>query len=151
MQDAVALAALFERVGEPARAIPIIDPVIASHREDTALGHMLNLRCWVRALANIDLGKAIEDCDRAIKRDGPKAAYLDSRGLARFRSGEFAGALLDYDTALAENPKISWSLYVRGLIKISQGKTVEGKADQDAALAINPNIAKEAQQYGVSK
>ena len=116
--DAVALAALFERVGQPARAIPVIDPVIASHREDAALGQMLNLRCWVRALANVDLDKAVSDCNLAIKRDGAKAAYLDSRGLARFRSGDLTGAIADYDAALAQNPKIAWSLYIRGLIKI---------------------------------
>lgn len=149
--DAIAVAALFEKLGQPARAIPVIDPVIASHLEDAALGNMLNLRCWVRALANVDLDKAINDCDRAIKRDGPKPAYLDSRGLARFRSGDTTGALADYDTALAQNPEIAWSLYIRGLIKISKGEEIAGRADQESALAIDPDIAKEADQYGLSK
>lgn len=147
--DAADIAFLFERLRQPARAIAMFDAVIAAHRRDSALGGLLNGRCWVRALANVELDKALADCNDAIKRDGPKAAYLDSRGLIYFRRREFAAAIAGYDAALALIPTIPWTLYLRGLAKIALGQTDAGKADQTAGEAIQPDIAEEVRSYGI--
>jgi tetratricopeptide (TPR) repeat protein len=149
--DAAEVANLFERLGQPARAIAIYDAVIDAHREDSRLGTLLNGRCWVRALANVELDKALDDCNRAIRRDGDKAAYLDSRGLARFRRRDFAAALADYDAALKLAPQQAWSLYMRGMTKIALGQADAGKADQTAAAAISPDIAEEVASFGLHR
>lgn len=143
------LAILFERLGRPDRAIALFDTVISAHREDSVLGQLLNGRCWVRGLAGVDLDKALDDCNRAIKRDGGKAAYLDSRGLINFRKGNFAAAVADYDAALKLDSKLAWSLYVRGLARTALGQGVAGKDDVAAAAAIKPDIADEALRYGI--
>jgi tetratricopeptide (TPR) repeat protein len=147
--DSTQVAYLFERLHQPARAIAIYDAVIASHQQDSRLGELLNGRCWVRALANVELDKALDDCNRAIKRDGAKAAYLDSRGLVYFRQGDQTAAIMDYDAALKLSPQLAWSLYVRGAAKIAQGQVEAGKADQDSAAAIQPDIAASAADYSI--
>lgn len=145
------LGTLFQRLHQPARAIALYDAVIAAHPYDAALGSLLNARCWARGLANRNPEKAIDDCDLAIKRDGVTAAYLDSRGLAYFRSGQFARAIADYDAALKLDPQLAWSLYVRGLARIAMGQADAGKADQTAAVAARPDIAEEARRFGIGQ
>lgn len=143
------LANLFEQLGQPARAIPLYDGVIATHRNDAKLGAMLNGRCWVRALANIDLDKALADCNGAIKRNGALPQILDSRALVQFRRGDRIAALADYNAALAANPRIAWSLYMRGLTRIALGQMEAGKADQKAATDIDSDIAERAITYDI--
>lgn len=146
---ALKVAGLFEQLGQPARAIPLFDSVIAAHPADTKLAMMLNGRCWQRALANVDLDKALDDCNRAIKRGGDNAGYLDSRALVYFRKGDLKAALADYDAALGFNPHIAWSLYMRGLVRIVLGQAEAGRADQAAAVAIQADIAEKAAGFGI--
>jgi tetratricopeptide (TPR) repeat protein/predicted aspartyl protease len=147
--EAVSLAIMFERLDQPLRAIPILDAVIAVHREDSRLGELLNARCWQRGLANVDLDKAMDDCNRAIKRDGPKAGYLDSRGLIFYRKDNFAAAIGDYNAALKSDPKLAWSLYLRGFAKTALGQNESGKADLAAAILAQSDIAHEAGRFGI--
>lgn len=149
--QALSVANLFQHLGLPARAIPLFDAVIDAHPADSKLAGMLNGRCWQRALANVDLDKALDDCNRAIKRGGVNAGFLDSRGLVYYRKNDFKAALADYDAALALNPRIAWSLYMRGLIRIASGQAEAGKADQTAAAAIKPDIAEEAAGFGIGR
>ncbi|MBV1688544.1 retroviral-like aspartic protease family protein [Novosphingobium sp. G106] len=148
--DMSQLAFLFERLGQPARAIALYDGVIAVHHEDSRLGELLNGRCWVRALANTELDKALDDCNRAIKRGGAKAAFLDSRGLVFFRRGDLAAALADYDAAIQLEPRQAWSLYMRGLTRIRLGQAEAGAADKATAANIQPDIAGDVASYGLS-
>ncbi|WP_242146791.1 tetratricopeptide repeat protein [Sphingomonas sp. BAUL-RG-20F-R05-02] len=147
--EMVTLAELFARLGQPARGIAMLGPVIASHADDRQLGSLLNARCWMRAQAGIELDAALDDCNRALKRAGAQPAFLDSRGLVYLRQGKYAAAIADYDAALAVAPKLAWSLYCRGLAKIALGQKDAGEADKAAALAIAPNIAREAKQHGI--
>ena len=149
--DAVLVGELFEQLGLPARAIPVYSSIIAVHREDSQLGQLLNARCWVRGLANVELDQALDDCNRAIKRDGPRPAYLDSRGLINYRKNQYAIAIADYDAALKEAPRLAWSLEMRGLAKAALGQIEAGKEDQAAAAAIQPEIAAHAAKYGLGR
>ncbi|MDB5699894.1 MAG: hypothetical protein JWL66_93 [Sphingomonadales bacterium] len=146
---AVSLAVIFERLDRPTRAIPIFNAVIAAHPDDSRLGELLNGRCWQRGLADVELDKALDDCNRAIKRDGAKASFLDSRGLIYVRKTDFAAAITNYDAALKINPKIAWSLYLRGLARIKLGQAESGEADQAAAMLLKPGIADEAARIGL--
>ena len=146
---AAGLAFLFDELDQPARAIPLFDAVIAAHRDDNQLGSLLNGRCWMRALANVDLAKALDDCNRALKRDGMRAAYLDSRGLVHFRMGDFKAAIADYDSALKLEPDLAWTLYMRGLAKDALGPASAGKADRTAATALQADVADRAVEYHI--
>jgi tetratricopeptide (TPR) repeat protein len=140
---------LYERLGQPERALPLLDALIASHREDSRLGSLLNSRCWLRALANRELAGGLDDCNRAIKLEHAPPAILDSRGLLHLRQGAFTAAIADYDAALKLRPGQGWSLYGRGLAKRALGQDEGAKADLAAAKAAQPGIAEDAARYGI--
>jgi tetratricopeptide (TPR) repeat protein len=141
------IADLFVRAHQPARAIPLLDEVIAEHREDAAFNWLIYKRCRARALAGVEFDKALNDCNH-VMHDRP-AVVLDSRGLIYFRKGNFAAAVADYDAALKSNPKLAWSLYMRGQAKIELGQSDAGKADQAAARVIQADIGDEVAGYGI--
>jgi tetratricopeptide (TPR) repeat protein len=116
-------------------------------RPETALPW--NDRCWVRAVWNKDLDKALADCDAGLKIAPGRAAILDSRALVRFRQGDLDAALRDYDAALAQSPKQAASLYGRGLTRLKLGQKAEGQADLAAAAAIEPGVRKRFEGYGL--
>ena len=147
---AAAVALLYTRLHHPALAIPLLDAVISAHDADVELGVLLNARCWSRALANVELDKALGDCNRAIKRDGPKGGYLDSRGLVYLRKGQLKAAIADYDAALLRDPAKAWSLYGRGTAKLALGQVDSGQADLKAALVAQAGIDEDARAYGIS-
>jgi tetratricopeptide (TPR) repeat protein len=109
----------------------------------------VNGRCWARALGNIDLPKALADCNNAIHNMPHKEVGLDSRGLVRLRMGDYAGAVADYTAALTIDPKIAWSLYGRGLAKLKLGDKAGGEADIAAAKGLAPKLADRAARFGI--
>lgn len=143
------LAALFVRLRQPARAIAMFDAVIAAHPDDSQLDSMLNGRCWARALANVELDKALADCSRAIRHNGSRPDWLDSRGLVHFRQAHYPLAIGDYDAALKLHPGMAWSLYMRGQARLALGQMVAARTDELAALAIQPDIGDEVAAYGI--
>jgi len=144
------IAELYERADLAPAAIDQFTLWIDSHSEDARLPSALNGRCWLRALTGVDLDKALNDCNRAIRNFPKNAAMLDSRGLVRLRLGDLDKAIADYDASLAINPKLGWSLYGRGLAKQRKGLTAEGAADIAAALTLNPKLAEEVTKHGVT-
>ena len=55
---------------------------------------------YARAVANIELDKALADANRALKRRSNDAALLDTRGFIHYRLGDHQAARLDLDAAL---------------------------------------------------
>jgi len=109
----------------------------------------LNSRCWMRAVRNIELDKAMDDCNAAITLS-PMPGYYDSRALVNFRLGKLDAAVADYDTALANRPDLAGSLYGRGLVELRQGKTAEGQADIAKAVGLNPRVTGEYGDMGLT-
>ena len=109
-----------------------------------------NSRCWARALAGLELDRALDDCNAAVRANSKVAAFHDSRGLVYLRQGRYDKAVADYDAALALNPKIAWSLYGRGIAKQRLGQSAAGQADLAAAMALAPRIAEEAVSHGIT-
>lgn len=143
------IAGAFERAGHFSEAVAEYDAWIAAHPEDPHLADFLNARCWSRGLWNRELDKALEDCNRAIRRS--RDSYVvDSRGLIYLRMGDYPRALKDYDDAIRLQPRSAWSLYGRGLTKLKMGREAEGQADLAAAKALAPELAEEAAKYGLT-
>ena len=145
----LALGQFYDQLGDPGASIAQFDRWIAAHPADSRLAMALNGRCWMRAMAGRDLDKAIDDCDRALRLAPRTAAILDSRGLARLRSGDLDKALADYNAALALEPKMAWSLYGRGIVEQRKGLAAQARADIAAASAIEPGLPAEAKKYGI--
>lgn len=151
--DRLAVVALFDRLHRADRVLALIEPIIALHKADNELGSLLNTRCYSRALANIELPKAMADCAGAIKRLGPVPALVDSRAMVKVRMGDYAGALADYDTVLAKAPKQAASLYMRGWVRRATAKDDAEQlklaaADFAAAKAVDADIADDFTPYG---
>lgn len=123
---------------------------IRAHPEDRRLPQALNGRCRVRALANQDLSKALDDCNAALRLSPHNPSFLDSRGLVRVRMGDWDKAIADYDEVLKLSPRTAWSLYGRGVAKRHKGMTKEGDADIAAAAAIAPELPDRAKTLGLS-
>ena len=151
--ERLAVVALFERLHRADRVLALLDPIIALHKNDNELGNLLNTRCYSRALANIELAKALADCNDAIKRRGPIPAFVDSRAVVKVRMGDLAGALADYDDALAKAPQQSASLYMRAWVRRASAKGDAAQlklaeADFAAAKAVDADIAEQFMPYG---
>jgi tetratricopeptide (TPR) repeat protein len=143
------VASLYLYLGLPQLAIPEYDHWIAAHEEDVMLPRVLHSRCWARALVGIELQKALEDCNSALKAEPDSANALDSRALVYLRMDKLDKALDDYNNALRIDPKAAWSLYGRGLIELRRGAAKDGAADIAAAKVLRATIEDDAKRYGI--
>ena len=148
--QARSIASLYVQLGRPAAALPILDDWIRLHRDDALLGTALNERCWARSLSNQMLVDALNDCRKAIRRDGKKPLYLDSLGMVQLRLGHYPESIKAYEQAVAQKPLVAWSRYGLGLAKIHNGQTAAGNADLVTARALDPEIEARAAKYGLT-
>ena len=144
-----AIASLYVAMDEPANALPLLDAWIRIHEDDSTLGSALNERCWARALANQSLDGALHDCKDAIKRDGDRAAYLDSLGMVYLRMGKDAESIKAYRQALAQSPHAAWSHYGLGLAELHSGQTAAGNAELAIARSLDKQIDAQAAKFGL--
>jgi tetratricopeptide (TPR) repeat protein len=140
-EDRLALAQLYEAIGQYAGAVHQLDLWVDYHPADVELPVALNERCWSEAVANVDVHRSVRDCTRALRLDPHAAAFHDSRGLAWLRLGKPDEAIADYDAALERAPKLADSLYGRGLAELRLGEKARGQADLAAATAASPQVA----------
>ena len=132
---------LLIRQGRGAEALAQMDA------EPTPGARALNTRCWTRATLNVQLDRALADCESALHLEPGEASYLDSRAFVYFRAGKFAAALADYDVVLKRSPGEASSLFGRALTKIAMGS--DGSADLAAARRISPQIDEDFARIGV--
>ena len=123
------------------------DAALAAAPQDAAA---LNNRCFARAVIKVDLDKALDDCDQAIKLKPSNAPLLDSRAFVLYQQGKFQDALQAYNAALAVNDKLAPSLLMRGYTKGKLGDAAGKDADIAAAAKIQPNVANMLLLYDVS-
>jgi tetratricopeptide (TPR) repeat protein len=109
---------------------------------------LLNNRCWLRVINDVDLELALADCNAAILANPSDAAALDSRGLVHLKLGDYGAAFSDYDAALANEPRRGHFLYGRGLARIGLGHLALGQADLSEAERLEPGVAALYRNYG---
>ena len=145
----LALANLYARADALDKAITQYGVWLDEHEKEVRTPDVLASRCRARAMLGQNVDKALADCNRAVRERPQTVAYLDSRGLAYLRLGDYDRALKDYDAVLAAQPKNPWSLYGRGLAKVHKGMAAEGEADIAASKILNPRVAEEAAKHGL--
>jgi len=144
------LASLYEKLDLPEQALLQWAQWIPAHPEDILLEDVLSRRCWTRARLNIELDLALDDCNKAINRQGKNGRYYDVRGWLRLRRGEWQKAMADFDRSLNLRPDTAWSLYGRGIVRSKLGDDAAGQADIAAARQLQPAIDKEAGRFGLA-
>ena len=134
------VANLYARIGRYSDALRAINLWIYFHREDALLPMGWNVRCWIRAEGDVQLHRALRDCQRAIHRLPSPAAALGNRGLVYLRLGELHRAISSYDAALAVRPKLAVALYGRGVAELHSRQEAAGRADLAAAQKLDPGV-----------
>lgn len=124
---------------------------------DPKSANAYNVRCWARALQDLDLDAARADCDQALALWPGSAHILDSRGLVGIKQERFSDAWADYAAAVRaglesfpEDAAIASFFYGRGIAALRLGQVDEGNADLAKATGLDSNIAKAYAGYGVT-
>lgn len=151
----IVLARLYGTAGEYAGAVHQYDLWIEYHPDDTREPYALSGRCGSEAAANVDVGRALEDCNTALRQMpatapvGESAITLSNRGLVYLRLGKLDSALEDFDAALKLQPRLPIARYERGLVELKKGLSAAGQADLTAARAARPGLAKRLAAIGL--
>jgi len=101
----------------------------------------LNDVCYMLAVVNVALDRALEACNRALEPMPHLSNFLDSRALVYLRLGRLKEAQADYDLALKFRPLSAYSLFGRGLVFARLGQSRSADADRAAALRLDATIA----------
>lgn len=148
------LARLYGAAGEYAGAVHQYDIWVEYHPDDVNLSYALSNRCGSEAEANVDVDRALDDCNtalRLIRRSGIallSAATLNNRGLVYLRDGRLDDALADFQAALALRPQFPSARYALALVELKKGLTAQGQADLSAAQAGHPALARRLASMG---
>jgi tetratricopeptide (TPR) repeat protein len=149
------LARLYAAAGEYAGAVHQYDLWIDYHPTDVRLKYALSSRCGSEAAANVDLDRALDDCNTALRLIGKSGAVqmsaitISNRGRVYLRQGQLDRALADFEAALRLQPQFPLARYARGVVELKKGLTAEGQADMAAAQAHRPGLDKRLASMGL--
>jgi tetratricopeptide (TPR) repeat protein len=101
------------------------------------------LRCYARARMNVELDKALQDCDRAVAVSPTESVMHDARGFLFLRMKQYADAEAEFASSHSLEPEWAGSLYGRGVAKRAAGDPKGADADIRAALAEDSDAANE--------
>jgi tetratricopeptide (TPR) repeat protein len=111
---------------------------------------VLNSLCQEKAVENVALSSAIDDCAAGLKLEAESPQLLNSRGFVLLRMARYQDAVDSYDRALSIRPNMAEALFGRGLAKRRLGRTAEGNADIAAAKMLSGRIEERYAGYGVT-
>ena len=174
----VGLAGLASQLGDHGRAVQLLDQaflkspdsisirgkravqlalagkVDAANREFEALDAKdlsaidLNNLCWDKALGNVALDRALEECNRSLAKSDSFATH-DSKGLVLLRQSRPDEAIVEFNMALKERD-VPASLYARGLAFARKGDRAKAEADFAKALTLEPGTGRFYDNWGLT-
>jgi tetratricopeptide (TPR) repeat protein len=109
----------------------------------------LNNLCWTKALANVALDRAMEECDRSLAKE-ERSATRDSRAMVLLRQARFDDAIAEFGVAL-KNGEMAAPLYGRALAYARKGDKAKSDADAERASKLSPGIARIYSHYGLDR
>lgn len=131
-----------------ARDMAIADFTVALELDPTLL-LALNGRCWIRALAGVELDRARRDCDAAIAIDPEFHEALDSRAMVSMREERWKDAWDDFNAAVSLRGDVAAYLYGRGLASLALKDSEAGNADLSRARAMDRRIDRLYREFGL--
>jgi tetratricopeptide (TPR) repeat protein len=145
----IEIAELYARLDSADAAVAQLDVWIPAHPNDRKAGDAYNLRCRIRTRPGQPLKQALDDCNRAMRREA-SGDRLDSRGWVYLRLGDYRNAIDDFDAALKMDPNIAFSYYGRGVAELRTGKSAQGQDDVAEARGLDAKIDARAQAFGIA-
>jgi len=124
------------------------EPDFAKARELAVEASDLNGICYSKALVNVALERALEECEESLRLRPEVAATLDSRGTVLLRLGRFDEAIRDFDEALKQYPSMTTSLYLRAMARSETGDTAGAQADLARVRELNPPLVEWMERRG---
>ncbi len=85
--------------------------------------------------------RALKACSRAIRLNPTLIEAFNSRGRARYRLGDLAGAIDDFNAVLALDPRCAVAYLNRGLANYAQGEIDDALGDFNMAIYLDPKQA----------
>jgi tetratricopeptide (TPR) repeat protein len=111
---------------------------------------VLGARCWLRMEANIDLERALEDCEAALAAEPNHPVAAAARARLYLRLQRWADAERAFNALLANGGRSeSNALYGRGLARIRSGHGAQGERDLREARRRNFDVAREFARIGL--
>ena len=107
----------------------------------------LNQLCWAKALSNVALERALDECDRSLAKAESFATH-DSKAMVLYRQSRFDEAIKEFGIAIADNPQAA-SLYGRALAFARKGDKAKSDADAAQARKLQPDIDRTYAYYGL--
>lgn len=105
-------------------------------------------RCWLRAVAGVEMDQALEDCNKALAMDPKDSGTMNWLALVHLKLGKWDACVLDTSDALRHSHQPS-SFYLRGYCKQQMGDRAGATTDVDAAKTLDPGIAELLAKDGV--
>ncbi len=122
-EDSLVEAARLANGGNPAAALRLLAERL---RADPADAPALSLQAEIHAQQR-DHRATITDYTKLIQFDAERAAtWFNRRGAARFKNGDIAGSIADFDEAIRRDPKLERSHWQRGLSYFYDGQFAAG-------------------------
>jgi len=113
--------------------------------------HILNMQCWVRAVANRDLDVARKACDAANAENPDDPGQWDSAGLLALRQHRWKDAQQAFAKGLSIDRGVASSRYGLALANIAlSNDAVDSKAIMEGAVKLQPTVAADYKGYGLS-
>lgn len=107
-----------------------------------------NGRCWSLAILGRDLEAARKDCKEAVRLEPKDGNNFNSLAFVRYRSGDYEGAIEDYNRSLALAPASGSSYYMRGRAKARIGDPT-APADIAKGVSLEAGVAQRYARYGI--
>jgi Flp pilus assembly protein TadD len=101
---------------------------------------VLNNLCYTKAVANVALEQALDECEESLRIRPDVPAVLDSRGAVLLRLGRLDEAIRDFDRALTLVPGQDSTRYLRAVAKSRKGDAAGAKIDLEKVRATSPNV-----------
>ena len=142
------MADLYAQLGQTRDALRQWELWLPTHRADAHLPKVLNSRCMLRTRLNLELEKALKDCEEAVDRDRGEPAYRDSLGWVQLRMNDPGSAIKAFDLAI-DRKSIPSALYGRALAYQRLSNDYAAERDLRAARRLKPGIDAEVRKAGL--